>query len=217
VCIKGHTPTNISILSYLDILYYRGLKYQLLVESYTLGSFLETAVMNRDSTKESTAEKYRTFVTAQQYPAAYNTMCRPVCNSTSVDCSTLFNDGARDLSNTFSPQSNYLEYHPESWWDNPIPPPCSSAPYEWFSDWWTDPWLPFHLDLGTTFPPGSDTFLPLQHFHPPSTTEADGGEILAGIGLYDTSEACQISEPSGMGLKLEEAWDPLRSNRFDNS
>jgi hypothetical protein len=57
-------------------------------------------------------------------------MCQPVCNPTSVDCSTLFNDSARDLSNTFGPQSNYLEYHPESWWYNPIPFPCLYAPYE---------------------------------------------------------------------------------------
>lgn len=97
-----------------------------------------------------------------------------------------------------------------------------------------------------TAPPTPENFLPVQHSDPPCAVEnsipyhsldddEDDGEILVGMGLYDTHEkeslpdlqlgqyrsvlmsqymssAPRGAEPAGKGLKLEETWEPPASD-----
>ena len=103
----------------------------------------------------------------------------------------------------------------------------------------------------STAPPTPETFLPIQHPDPafPSedsipyhslsdSAQEDGGEILCGLGLYDSPDAGKYGaydpqldnyrssmsqllgpayrrEPMGKGLKLEETWKPPPSDDED--
>jgi len=104
----------------------------------------------------------------------------------------------------------------------------------------------------STAPPTPENFLPTQHieptfpaeesipYHSLSDASEEEGEILCGLGLYDTPEVLKSApsdphldnyrsavmsqyigspyrnEPSGKGLKLEETWNPPDSDDEDD-
>lgn len=101
-----------------------------------------------------------------------------------------------------------------------------------------------------TAPPTPENFLPIQHPDPPCAIEPtipyhslddqeEEGEILVGMGLYDTLEkpslpdlqleqyktammsqylgsTCRTAESIGKGLKLEETWQPPNSDEEED-
>jgi hypothetical protein len=98
--------------------------------------------------------------------------------------------------------------------------------------------------FNNTSPPTPDSFLPTQQTQAALTQEAPGlveaeeddGEVLVGMGLYDQPEkyqedphlnnyrstvsallgsGYQAREPQGKGLKLEETWEPPKSESGD--
>ncbi len=93
----------------------------------------------------------------------------------------------------------------------------------------------------TFFQPPQQQQVPVQErpasFHQVEAAEEEEGEILVGMGLYDTPEKHQEDpqlnnyrstvtsllgstfrhpEPAGKGLKLEETWEPPKSDDSDN-
>lgn len=108
-------------------------------------------------------------------------------------------------------------------------------------------WNSFIMNgFNSTSPPTPDSFLPVSQLEPAVATTSqvyreieepeEEGEILVGMGLYDTPEKSQEdphlnnyrstvssllgskfrpTEPQGKGLKLEETWEPPKSDDED--
>jgi hypothetical protein len=106
-------------------------------------------------------------------------------------------------------------------------------------------WNAFVMNgFNNTSPPTPDSFIPQQQTQAAMTQEAPGlveaeeddGEILVGMGLYDQPDkyqedphlnnyrstvsalfgsGYQAEEPRGKGLKLEETWEPPKSEDGD--
>jgi hypothetical protein len=113
----------------------------------------------------------------------------------------------------------------------------------------TGDWNTFIMHgFSSTSPPTPDSFLPPHQLQPAASTvpqdyetieePEEQGEILVGMGLYDTPEKYQDDphlnnyrstvssllgskfrphEPEGKGLKLEETWEPPKSDDEDES
>lgn len=107
-------------------------------------------------------------------------------------------------------------------------------------------WSNYNAERSTA-PPTPEAFLPIQHpepsfpaeepipYHSLSTPDEEEGEILCGLGLYDTPSMSKLNsdphldnyrsscsqllgrrEPTGKGLKLEETWNPPASDDEDD-